>query len=93
MKLNNKNTYLVQGLDKHKQDKVLHPNQLRPHKAQKRQCKTALPATKQQLVHYTAWAPNNLPDDLPPDEANLQPGGGVKTAGLPAVEDPEWIRH
>ncbi|KAJ9065038.1 hypothetical protein DSO57_1024015 [Entomophthora muscae] len=78
----------VQGLVKCKQDKVLHHDCLRPCKARQKQRKTVLPTTEQQLVHYSAWAPDNLPDNLPPEEADLQPGG-VKTAGLTCQQGSE----
>ncbi|KAJ9074414.1 hypothetical protein DSO57_1006673 [Entomophthora muscae] len=81
LKVNKNNTYLVQGLRKHKQDKVLHHDCLRSCKARQKLCETALPATEQLLVQYGTRAPDNLPDNLPPEEASLQLGG-VKTAGL-----------
>ncbi|KAJ9080388.1 hypothetical protein DSO57_1025597 [Entomophthora muscae] len=52
-----------------------------PTKALQKQCETVLPTTKQQLVQYGAQAPDNLPADLPPEEADSQPGGGVKQRG------------
>ncbi|KAJ9088340.1 hypothetical protein DSO57_1024161 [Entomophthora muscae] len=80
LKLNKNNTYLLKGLRKPKQDKTLHHDCLRPCKTRQKQQETALPATEQQLVQYGAQAPDELPNDLPPEEANLQLGG-VKTAG------------
>ncbi|KAJ9055466.1 hypothetical protein DSO57_1003546 [Entomophthora muscae] len=71
LKVNKNNTYLVQGLGKCKQDKVLHHDCLRPCKARLKQCETVLPITEQQLVQYGAQAPDNLPENLPPEEANL----------------------
>ncbi|KAJ9066092.1 hypothetical protein DSO57_1012938 [Entomophthora muscae] len=76
LKVNDNNTYLVQGLGKCKQDKTLHHDCLQPCKARQKQQETALPATDQQLVQYGAQAPDNLPENLPPEEANLQLGGG-----------------
>lgn len=74
LKVNN-NTYLVKGLSKRKQDKVLHHNWLLHFKAHQKQFETFIPETKQQLVQYSVQTPDNPPYDLPPEEAKLQPGG------------------
>ncbi|KAJ9066133.1 hypothetical protein DSO57_1012533 [Entomophthora muscae] len=77
-------TYMdIQGLGKCKQDKVLHHDQLQPYKACQKQCETVLPATKQQLLHYSTQAPENLSADLPPEKDILSQGSVETTGSIP----------
>ncbi|KAJ9084649.1 hypothetical protein DSO57_1022136 [Entomophthora muscae] len=59
LKVNN-NSYLLKGLDKRKQDKVLHHNHLCPCKACQKQHGTILPSPKQKLIQYDAWPPKTF---------------------------------
>ena len=63
LKVNDNNSYLVQGLGKRRADKVMHHDQLRPCQAQKGQCESALLASDQQIQQYGARVPENLPPD------------------------------